>query len=74
MSITPTWQYSKRTDGKIAVTLDNNIWDFLFDRKLNLATELPSEEFAIFIPREAEIETEAIPATESKAPGLPNCG
>jgi hypothetical protein len=62
------WQYRKRTDGKINVALDNNVWNFLFDRKLNLASELPSNEFAIFIPREIEIETEAIPVKESKAP------
>ena len=61
------WQYRKRTDGKIAVALDNNVWNFLFDRKLNLASELPSDEFVIFIPREIEIETGAIPSKESKA-------
>lgn len=66
MSITPTWQYTKRLDGKIAVALDNNVWNFLFDRRLNLASELPSDDFAIFIPREVEIETEAIPLKESK--------
>lgn len=55
------WQYRKRPDGKIAVTLDNNVWHFLFDKRLNLGLELPSEEFAIFIPREGEIETEGTP-------------
>jgi hypothetical protein len=60
------WQYTKRPDGKIAITLDNNVWDFLFQRGLDLASELPSEEFAIFIPREVEIETLAIPAGDSK--------
>jgi hypothetical protein len=60
------WQYRKRPDGKIAIALDNNVWNFLFDRRLNLASELPSDEFAIFIPREIEIESEAIPSKESK--------
>jgi hypothetical protein len=61
-----TWHYTKRPDGKISVTLDSNVWNFLFDGGVNLASELPSDEFAIFITREVEIETEAISAT-SKA-------
>ena len=61
------WQYTKRPDGKIAATLDNNVWDFLFQRKLDLASELPSDQFAIFIPREVEIETLAIPAASKTA-------
>jgi hypothetical protein len=55
------WQYRKRTDGKIAITLDNNVWHFLSLKKLNLALELPPDEFAIFMPREVEIETEGTP-------------
>jgi hypothetical protein len=62
------WQYKKRPDGKIAVTLDNNVWNFLFDRGLNLASELPSAELVISIPREVEIEAEAIPPKGSKVP------
>ena len=65
-SLSRRWQYAKRPDGKIAVTLDNNVWDFLFQRKLDLASELPSDQFAIFIPREVEIETLAIPVEDSK--------
>ena len=61
------WQYTKRGDGLIAVTLDNNVWDFLFARKIDLAAELPSDEFAVFITREVEIESMAIPDAESKA-------
>jgi hypothetical protein len=60
------WQYTRRGDGLIAVTLDNNVWDFLFARKMDLAAELPSDEFAIFITRQVEIETMAIPDMESK--------
>lgn len=66
------WQYQKRTDGKIAVALDNNVWDFLFARNIDLASELPSDQFAIFIPREVEIETEAIPAESKAVPAQSN--
>lgn len=60
------WQYTKRPDRKIAITLDNNVWDFLFQRGLDLALELPSGEFALFITREVEIEGSEIPANASK--------
>jgi hypothetical protein len=60
------WEYAKRLDGKIAVTLDNNVWDFLFLKELDLASELPLDQFAILITREVEIETSAIPAHPSK--------
>ncbi|MGV1768015.1 hypothetical protein [Rhizobium rhizogenes] len=62
-----SWQYTRRADGLIAVTLDNNVWDFLFAKNLDLAAELPADEFAVFITREVEIESMAIPAIESKA-------
>ncbi|HVA39810.1 MAG TPA: hypothetical protein VNF49_04050 [Candidatus Binataceae bacterium] len=61
------WQYTKRPDNRIAVTLDNNVWNFLFDKKIDLAVELPCDEFTIFITREVEIETLAIPDKTSKA-------
>jgi len=54
------WEYTKRPDGKIAITLDNNVWDFLFQNKFDLTSELPPEQFAIFITREVEIEELAI--------------
>jgi hypothetical protein len=60
------WQYTRRSDGLIAITLDNNVWDFLFARKIDLGAELPSDEFVVFITREVEIESMAIPDTESK--------
>jgi hypothetical protein len=62
-----SWQYTRRGDGLIAVTLDNNVWDFLFARKIDLAAELPADEFAVFITREVEIESMAIQDTEAKA-------
>jgi hypothetical protein len=55
------WQFSKRKDGKIAITLDNNVWDFLFVRNIDLAAELPAGWFALYVTREVEIETLAIP-------------
>jgi hypothetical protein len=61
------WQYTRRSDGLIAVTLDNNVWDFLFTKNIDLAAELPANEFVISITREVEIERLAIPDTEAKA-------
>jgi hypothetical protein len=61
------WKYTRRDDGIIAVTLDNNVWNFLFHRKIDLAVELPPDAFAIFITREVEIERMAIPDNASKA-------
>ncbi len=61
------WSYSKRADGKIAITLDNNVWNFLFDRQIDLAVELPSNRFEVYITREVEIETLAIPDNTTKA-------
>ena len=60
------WQYVKRSDGRIAITLDNKVWNFLFQRNVDLAAELPLDRFAIFITREVEIEKDAIPGNESK--------
>lgn len=62
------WQFKKRDDGKIGVTLDNNVWNFLFFGNLDLALELPPDRFAIFMTRQVEIEAEAIPNTPLKTP------
>jgi hypothetical protein len=59
-------QYTRRTDGKIAVSLDNNVWNLLFEKKLDLASQLPQDQFVISITREIEIETLAIPDYPSK--------
>src|SRR5713226_4616504 len=67
LRLTMSWPYTRRADGKIAVTLDNNVWDFLFHRNINLSTELPARDFALFITREVEIETLAIPDIDVKA-------
>ena len=61
------WQYTRRSDGLIAVTLDNNVWNFLFSKNIDLAAELPADEFVLSITREVEIERMAIPDTEAKA-------
>ncbi|MFA7413140.1 MAG: hypothetical protein WC048_01520 [Rhizobium sp.] len=47
----------------IKVYLDNNCWDFLFFNQIDLADELPGEEFEIWLTREQELE---IPSAEDK--------
>ena len=51
----------------IGVYIDNNIWDFLFARKIDLAVALPREEFCICLTREAEFE---IPPIQNRKPEL----
>lgn len=58
--------YCKRPDGKIALSIDSNAWNKLFDAKVALATELPSDRFKLFLPREIEIETHSIPNAADK--------
>jgi len=50
----------------ISVYIDNNVWNFLFDRQLVLAAELPSDEFCVCITREAEFEIPAIPPDKAE--------
>lgn len=50
----------------ISVYIDNNVWDFLFERQLDLAAELPRDEFCVFITREAEFEIPPIPAHKAE--------
>jgi hypothetical protein len=45
----------------ISVYIDSNVWDFLFDRQMDLAVELPRDEFCICITREAEFEIPPMP-------------
>ncbi|MCR6631388.1 MAG: hypothetical protein NVV74_15825 [Magnetospirillum sp.] len=49
-------------NGPISVYIDNNVWDFLFDRNIDLSVELPREEFCICLTREAEFEIPPMPA------------
>lgn len=58
--------YCKRPDGKIALSIDSNAWNKLLDAKVALATELPSDRFKLFLPREIEIETHSIPNAADK--------
>jgi hypothetical protein len=44
------------------VYIDHNVWDFLFARRIDLAVELPDDEFSLHLTREAEFE---IPPTPS---------
>lgn len=46
---------------KIAICIDSNAWNFLFNNKIDIASELPADEFKLFITREVEIELKAIP-------------
>jgi hypothetical protein len=50
----------------ISVYLDSNIWNFLLDRRLDLAIELPRDEFSLFLTREAEIEIPPIPERKAE--------
>lgn len=58
--------YRRREDGKIAVTIDSNVWNWFFDRDVRLLEVLPSSRFLLFIPRHIEIELEAIPGTKAE--------
>ena len=43
------------------IFLDSDVWDFLFDRKIDLAVEFPRDQFRLFVTREAEFEIPHIP-------------
>ncbi|GAA0576960.1 hypothetical protein GCM10009416_14440 [Craurococcus roseus] len=56
------WNAEKAEAGMVIDTyLDNNVWDLLFDLRLDLCAELPPGEFRILITREGEMEVTAIP-------------
>lgn len=58
--------YQSRTDGRIAVTIDSNVWNQLHQLGIDLTAELPASRFVIFVPREIEIELAAIPDRTDK--------
>ncbi len=58
--------YTARPDGRVAVTIDSNVWDQFFALGFDLAAELPVTRFALFVPREIEIEIAAIPDRPDK--------
>ncbi|ASK99062.1 hypothetical protein [Xanthomonas citri] len=45
----------------IAIYIDSCAWNYLHDRAIDLATELPSDIYTLHLTREVEIELEAIP-------------
>jgi hypothetical protein len=51
---------------KTSVYIDNNVWDFLFIRKIDLSVELPSSEFCLCMTREAEFEIPPIPKEKAE--------
>jgi len=46
---------------KLPVTIDCCAWNYLFEQQLDLAIELPKGHFTLMMPREVEIEIDAIP-------------
>ena len=60
------WPYKRRSDGKIAVVVDSNAWDYLLEKHVDLRVELPLEQFAVFIPREVEIELAALKGIDQR--------
>ncbi len=46
----------------ISVYIDSCAWNYLYENKMNLEVELPSDSFTIYITREVEIELESIPS------------
>nr|WP_290695068.1 hypothetical protein [Halomonas sp. UBA3074] len=51
---------------KISVFIDNNVWDELFSRQIDIRTALPESEFELFITREAEFEIESMPEEKKR--------
>ena len=49
----------------INIYIDNNVWDFLFERNIDLSVELPRFEFCLCLTREAEFEIPPIPKEKS---------
>ncbi len=49
----------------VPIFLDNNVWDFLLEREIQLDLALPREYFRLCITRQAEFEIKAIPAEKS---------
>jgi hypothetical protein len=53
-------------DTRIGVYIDNNVWDFLFERRLDLCVELPPSEYRLCLTREAEFEIPPIPSHKAE--------
>lgn len=50
----------------VSVYIDNNVWDFLFARGLDLSLELPCERYCLCMTREAEFEIPPIPPKKAE--------
>jgi hypothetical protein len=48
------------TTTRLNVYIDSNVWNFLFERQIDLAVALPSDKFCLSIPCEVELEIGAI--------------
>lgn len=53
-------------DAIVNVYIDNNVWDFLYARKLDLCAELPLSEYHLCVTREAEFEIQRIPPEKAE--------
>jgi hypothetical protein len=51
----------------MTIYIDNNVWDFLFERDLVLCDALPPPEFRLKITREAEFEIPPIPDDKKRS-------
>jgi hypothetical protein len=49
----------------IDVYIDNDVWNLLFERQIDLSAALPRGEFRIYITREGEFEIPPIPAIKA---------
>jgi len=58
--------YRARSDGRIAVTIDSNVWNLFHRLDVRLSVELPKDRFLLFVPRQIEIELAAIPDRPDK--------
>ena len=50
----------------INVFIDSNVWNFLFERQIDLAVDLPPDKFCLCHTREVELENGAIPPEKAE--------
>ena len=60
LTVLPLW-FMVRSEIKFSVYIDNNVWDFFFDKEIDLAKELPPDKFHFCIPPHAKFEIDLIP-------------
>jgi hypothetical protein len=49
------------------IFIDNNVFDFLFDKDIDICKEFPKENYNLYITKEVKFETEPIPNKEKSA-------